>query len=120
MHEASIASELIGAAEQEVRRAKAEGLAEEKGRVQRVKVLVGRLSGASAEALRFAFDAMRAGTLLETAELEIEQPLLTGDCRKCGVRSQFEEAFSPCPQCGSYDIYIEKGRELLLTSIEID
>ena len=119
MHEASIASELIDAAEQEARCAIADGRAPAGGRVKRIKVLVGRLSGASAEALRFAFDAMRAGTLLETAELEIEQPLLTGDCRACGVRSQFEESFSPCPRCGSYDIYIEKGRELLLTAIEI-
>ena len=120
MHEASLIAELITAAEREVNRARTEGRAPAESRVQSITVTAGRLSGASAESLKFAFEAMRAGTLLETARLEVIHPLLPGLCRACGVRSQFEEAFTACPQCGSYDIYFEGGRELLLTSIEIE
>jgi len=41
-------------------------------------------------------------------------------CRGCGARQTIEDLVAACPQCGSSEISIEEGRELLLRSIELD
>ena len=114
MHEAAIAEELIAAADAALVRSRAAG------RVLRLEVAVGRLSGISPEALRFAFERLVPGTRIEGARLEIAEPKARCHCRQCGKRTETDDVFGGCPACGGADVTIEGGRELLLQAIEVE
>ena len=114
MHEVALVQALIEQVEQEIRRA------DQRGRVLRLELHVGRLSGASPDALRFAFEVLAPGTLVEQAELAIVEPRAECRCRACGVNTPIEELVVACPQCGSAAITIDGGRELLLQSIQLE
>jgi len=114
MHELSIAEALIEQVEREVHRAG------RKGRVLKVELSIGQLSGVHHESLRFALDLLAPGTLVEKAEVEIRQPRAICACGQCGGRSEIDQWPLGCPKCGSDQITIEGGRELLLESIELE
>jgi hydrogenase nickel incorporation protein HypA/HybF len=114
MHELSIAQALIDQVEREVRRAG------QSGRVLRLELAVGRLSGVHCESLRFGFDLISRGTIAEGAELNIHEPRAVCVCRACGGREEIDDLVCECPKCRSAEISIEEGRELLLQSIELD
>lgn len=114
MHELSIVDALIDQVRGEVERA---GQA---GRITRVEVAVGRLSGVNADSFRFAFQMLSPGTLLESAALVIREPKAACRCRDCGTRTEIEELAAHCPACASGNVVIEGGQELLLESIELE
>jgi hydrogenase nickel incorporation protein HypA/HybF len=58
--------------------------------------------------------------LIDQAEVHIKQPKATCQCGSCGTRSEVDDWFSDCPKCGSAEVTVEGGRELLLQSIEIE
>ena len=68
--------------------------------------------------LRFAFELLSPGTPAEGAELLIREPPAISRCRQCAASTEIAEMVIDCPQCGSPEIVIEEGRELLLESIE--
>lgn len=114
MHEAAVAEELIAAAQAQLAR---HGV---QGRVLRLEVTVGRLSGVSAEALRFAFERLAPGTPVAGARLDIAEPPAWRRCRRCGDRSRTDELFGVCPACGSDEVTVEGGHELLLQTLEVE
>ena len=114
MHEMSIVQTLLEQIEAEVCRSG------HTGRVLKVELVVGRLSGVHVDALRFAFQLLSPGTLAEQAALEIAQPAAELVCGQCGQRCAIEELESVCPACGSAQVVIEGGRQLLLQSIELE
>ncbi len=114
MHELSIVQALFEQAEQEVRRSG------HQGQVARLDLSIGRLSGVSCDSIRFAFDLLKSETMFHEAELTIAQPPAVCRCRACGAENDVTEITVECPACGSYDIVIEGGREMLLQSIELE
>jgi len=114
MHELSIAEALIEQVGTELDRAG------QNRAVKRLELAVGRLSGVHCDCLRFAFNLLSPGTPAEGAELSIRQPPAISRCRQCGAALEILEMVVDCPQCGSLEIVIEEGRELLLESIEIE
>ncbi len=114
MHELSVVEALID----QVR----ETLVQEggKGRVSKLELSIGRLSGVNCESVRFAFELLSPGTVAEGAEVEIQQPKAACNCRACHARTEIDELVIQCPRCSSSDISIEGGRELLLQSIEVE
>ena len=114
MHELSIVEALIDQVGKELDRAG------QPGRVMRVELSVGRLSGVHGESLRFAFGLLAPGTRVEKAELVIQEPKAVSRCRACGAQVEIDDLVVECPRCGSSDITIEGGRELTLQSIEIE
>lgn len=114
MHELSIAQALIEQVEREV------GRTGQSGRVLRLELAVGRLSGVHCESLRFGFGLISRGTIADGAELVIHEPRAVCLCRTCGGREEINDLVCECPKCQSPEISIEEGRELLLQSIEID
>jgi hydrogenase nickel incorporation protein HypA/HybF len=72
------------------------------------------------DALRFGFQLLSQGTSLEGVELSIRQPAAVSRCRACETSAEIDEMVVACPRCGSLDIVIEKGRELMLETIEIE
>ena len=114
MHELAIAEALIEQVGAELDRAG------QKGAVKRLELAVGRLSGVHCDSLRFAFEVLAPGTPAEGAELAIRQPPAISRCHRCGAAAEIVELVLDCPQCGSSEIAIEQGRELLLETIEIE
>jgi hydrogenase nickel incorporation protein HypA/HybF len=112
VHELSIAEALMEQVEEAVSRAG------RVGPVKRVDVVVGRLSGVHCDSLRFAFEVLSPGTIVEGAELEITESRALTHCRQCGTSREIDELVIVCPVCGSYDISIDSGRDLTLQVIE--
>jgi len=83
-------------------------------------VEVGPLSGVEADLLQSAFEALSPGTMLEGADFIIERPPLSGQCRTCGKEFDFRNLELQCPHCGSSDVQITGGEELLLKSLEVE
>ncbi len=113
MHELSIVEAMLEQVETEVDRSG------ETGRITRLDLTIGRLSGVNADSIRFAFQLLSAGTRAEGAELQISEPKPTCVCRTCLARTEVEELVASCPQCGSPDVTLEGGQGLLLDSIEL-
>jgi hydrogenase nickel incorporation protein HypA/HybF len=92
----------------------------EHGRVLRIELTIGRLSGVNCDSVRFAFDLLAPGTVVEHADLLIREPKAVCHCQACGAESEIDEIVLDCPKCGSSEIAIQEGRELVLQSIEIE
>ncbi len=114
MHEVAIVDALIAQVEEEVRRA---GVS---GKVVRLDLSIGRLSGVSVDAIRFALELLAPGTIVESAQVEIRQPAAVVCCAACDHRAEVEQIPVRCPRCGSRELTIEGGREMLLESIELE
>ncbi|NLV17505.1 MAG: hydrogenase maturation nickel metallochaperone HypA [Syntrophomonadaceae bacterium] len=90
------------------------------GKVNRVKLVVGRLSMALPDSLHFAFEAIcKDEDLFREAILEIEEKEIMCDCLACQRSSELKDIYSfICPACGSNRIEITQGRELYLDYYE--
>ena len=83
-----------------------------------VRIRVGRLAGVVPDALLFSFEVATAGSPLEGATLEIEQPAGRASCHTCGRKFELPDLILLCP-CGSADVEVLSGRELSLASVEV-
>jgi hydrogenase nickel incorporation protein HypA/HybF len=113
MHELSIMDSALSMV---LEQAKAAGAK----RIHVVRLRVGALSGAMPEALQMAFEALTPGTEAEEATLEIEEVPATFRCGKCNEDFTSDEMLAECPNCGALSRDIVTGRELELTSLEVD
>ncbi|MCW2677964.1 MAG: hypA [Modestobacter sp.] len=84
--------------------------------VASVRLRVGRLAGVVPDAMRFCFELVTAGTPLEGAALEFEQPEGRGRCRTCGQDFVLADLILLC-ECGSADVEVLAGRELAVASV---
>ena len=114
MHELGLIQEMISLAEEELSRAGCVS------KVTKITLKVGKLSGASPEALRFAFDVIAPSTRLAGAHLLIVEPQPTCHCPSCGLSTEIDELLFACPSCGNTDIEIHSGRDLYLESIDVE
>ncbi|MGI8768222.1 MAG: hydrogenase maturation nickel metallochaperone HypA [Propionibacteriaceae bacterium] len=81
-----------------------------------VRLEVGKLSGVVPDAMMFCYDLATAGTPLEGSTLEIHQTGGRASCGSCGTTFDTDDLILLCP-CGSADVRIVAGRELLVTSV---
>ena len=86
--------------------------------VTAVNLRIGPLSGVLADAVRFCFDVAAAGTPLAGARLQIDEPRGRGRCRSCQAEFNLSDLILLCP-CGSADVEVLSGRELMLMSVEV-
>jgi len=110
MHELSIADALVGIASRH-----AAGR-----RVTVVEVKVGHLRQVVPSALEFAFELVAEGTLVEGARLELEQVAAQGRCRDCAGVSTMDGFPLACGGCGSLDVEVIAGEELLVDALELE
>jgi hydrogenase nickel incorporation protein HypA/HybF len=106
MHELAITQSVVSAVTERTGRAP----------VAIVRLRVGRLAGVVPDAMRFCFELVTAGTPLEGAGLEIEQPEGRGHCRTCGEDFVLADLILLC-SCGSADVDVLAGRELAVASV---
>ncbi len=114
MHEASIAISLIETVSDLCQQ---EGYAS----IESVRLKVGRAAGVLPDALLFAFDVAKAGSIASQAELIIEYVPLGGFCCDCGSQFESEERYIfNCPACKSRAIKITRGDEMQIIDMEVN
>lgn len=86
--------------------------------VREVRLEVGRLSGVSADSLRFCFEVAAADTGVGGARLVIDEPPGRAHCVTCGEEFSLDEPILLCA-CGSSDVRVLEGEELRILSVTV-
>lgn len=89
-------------------------------RVDAIDLRIGEMTEVIEEALTFAFEALSEGTLSEGAELRVEWVKPRSLCLECASEFDHDRFHRSCPECGSYETMLTRGRELEIASIEVD
>ena len=113
MHEISLVESVVALIEDERRK---QGFS----RVRTIRLKVGRLGHAEPEALRFCFDAVTRGTIVDGARLDIDIVPGEGWCASCSRTVPLEERFAECPLCGNAPIRMTAGDELRVAEMEVE
>ena len=87
-------------------------------RVTLVRLDIGRLSGVVPEAVAFCFELVAEGTPLHAARLEISEPPGRARCHTCSAEFALDQLLLLCA-CGSADVEVLAGRELMIRSVEV-
>lgn len=85
-------------------------------RISCVALQVGKLSGIAPDALRFCFELVTADTALDGATLEISEPSGMAHCRDCEADFPLVGPILLC-DCGSADVRVVSGDQLLISSV---
>ena len=112
MHELSVAESMVTVALENA-------AANHAKRIVRIGLVVGNMSGVSLDALRFAFDAVKADTIADGAELVIEETAAEAHCGACGTSFQAGQYDFRCPSCGA-PVVPTGGDELYVKELEIE
>lgn len=86
--------------------------------VRSVRVQVGALTAVVADAMQFCFALVTEGTVMEGAQLEIDQPPGRAHCRDCTSDFTLTDLILLCP-CGSADVDVTSGQELRIMSMKV-
>lgn len=113
MHELSLTQRLLEIAETHAHQAGAR-------EILSITVEIGDLCGALPEAIEFAFDVCRQGTIAERAHLHFLRTAGQGHCDTCRVRASIDVLTAVCPTCGQLTFEIDRGTQLRVIEIEID
>lgn len=112
MHESGLTEDLFTHTMQHAREANAQ-------RVTRVRVIIGALSDATSESIRFYFDSLATGTIAEGADLDFDRAPGKAHCSACGNDVTIDELFTTCPNCGMYALQITSGNGVYLDRLEV-
>ncbi len=112
MHELAICQSLIQQVESIAQQHGARG-------ADYIRLEIGPLAGVEAPLLERAFTIARAGTLAETATLDIVIQPLQVRCNTCGGESEAKSNRLLCGHCGDWHIEIVSGDQMLLTRVEL-
>lgn len=113
MHEFSVANSLLRLIEENVRQNHGKS-------VIKVVVKVGVLSGVEPHLLKVAFDHLKEGSVADKSELIIEVQQVLIRCRECRYTGEVEDYQFMCRECGSYQLDILDGRDMVLKSIQME
>lgn len=114
MHELSLANDLLRLIEQ---------VAAENGNhpVTGAHLLVGDLTHAEPETLRFAFEVItREHPLVRDCKLTIERVPIQVRCPACDFSGTLVPDHFACPKCDAVGLTVLAGRELRLSHIEVE
>ena len=113
MHEMSLTESLVELIENEQQK---QGFA----RVRTVRLAIGALGHVEADAIRFCFDAIARGTIVEGAQLDIRMVPGQAWCLDCAETVRVSDRAGACPVCGRRQLQIAGGDDLRLTELEVD
>jgi hydrogenase nickel incorporation protein HypA/HybF len=108
VHELGLCTSIVDAIE---RRAKERPVAH-------VRVRVGKLHHVHPEAFEQSFMVAAMGTIAENADAELILLPIRAGCSSCDTSWDSDEMPVVCPACGSIEIELLGGEELVLESIE--
>ena len=121
MHEFSVTSQIVQSVltEAEKRGAK---------KVNEVHLTIGKLTFLGLEQVRFAYEALSKGTIMEGSQLIIEEQEGVVRCSNCGYQGDFKYQDDPlyhvpvptlkCPKCSS-TVSITAGKECTIRNIKM-
>jgi hydrogenase nickel incorporation protein HypA/HybF len=109
----------VGIMQEGVRMAVETARARQAGRITRLTLRVGAMSGVVPEALQFAFEMVSLGTIAEGAALDILTVPAACWCAACAEEFQCEDFLNECPRCHALSGELRRGRELDLASVEV-
>ena len=112
MHEMSLAGGILRLVEQAHER-------EPFARVSRLTLQAGALAGVEVPALRFALEAIAPGTLLEGAQVQIDETPGRAFCMGCGQSVDIRSRTDDCPLCGSPRLQPTGGMELKVLDLVV-
>ena len=112
MHEMSLAEGVIGVVEEAAR-------AHAPCSVRTVRLEIGALAAVECEALRFAFEVVRRGSVAEQAELDIVRGPGAAWCMQCSRSVAIEARGEPCPDCGSWQLQVTDGEQMRVRELEL-
>lgn len=113
MHEMGITQGILAASFEAAEGAGAE-------RITQIHISIGELTEIVDHALQFAFEALTPGTIAEGATLTVTLVGAHSRCNDCGVEYDHDRFQMLCPECGSFDVALLRGRELQIDSIETE
>ena len=112
MHEASLAGGVLQLVEDTARR---EGFV----RLLSLHLEAGQLAGVDVRALRFALESLAPGTLLDGAQIEIDETPGQAWCLPCGQSVAIAQRGDACPVCGGYQLQPTGGMELRVVDMNV-
>ena len=68
--------------------------------------------------MQFCFELATEGTVADGARLDLNVQPGSARCRSCGENFELQDLILLCP-CGSADVEVLSGRELMLMSVEV-
>lgn len=89
-------------------------------RVRRVWLEIGDRSAVMPDAVRFCFDVVAKGTVLEGAALDILAVAAGIQCEACGVYTELSSQLDHCIHCGSPRLRQRSGEELNIKAMEVE
>jgi hydrogenase nickel incorporation protein HypA/HybF len=120
MHEFSISSEIVRTVLNTAEKNNGK-------KVLSIQLEIGELALLSVEQVTFWIHELFKGTVAEGAKIKVKTIKARIRCEACGYQGgiSFEKKdpfqhilFYSCPQCGSFEIKVTKGRECTLRSIQ--
>jgi len=113
MHEMGITESILSIALEQAQQRDAQ-------RILKIRLKIGEMTAVVDECIRFYFEILSKDTMAEGAEIEVENVPIKVKCPRCGrVRRASDYNFT-CPECDVLSTEIVSGRELYLSSIEIE
>ena len=112
MHELSLAGGILQVVEDAAAR-------EAFARVLQLRLEVGKLAGVELQALRFALETIAPGTLLEGAEVLIDEPPGRAWCMGCSTAVEIGQRGDACPACGGHWLTPQGGDELRVVDMQV-
>ncbi len=113
MHEFSIVQSILDTVEGYARQSSASS-------VKRVVIRAGAISGIEPHLLQIAFDTFKGHTVCSEAALEIIIEPLKVECCSCSKIAENTNPLFRCPFCGSTDVRLLNGEDLILERIEME
>lgn len=121
MHEVSVMSSILDSVLEELKKYRVE-------KVEAVYLTIGELTFLGEDQLRFAFEVLTKGTILEGAELVVDREAVEVRCRGCGYAGKAEyledEMYHlqvptlSCPRCGK-GVEAVKGKSCMVRSVKV-
>ena len=113
MHEFAITDEMIKLVVDQASKA---GMA----KVEKINLIVGKLTGYVNESIQFYFDTLSKGTIAEGATLSFEVIPGKLQCQSCQQTFELNQLDYICPGCQGMSVKLVGGNELRVESIEGD
>lgn len=112
MHELAYAGQILSFVE-------CEALKHQARKVSLVRLKMGKYSGLDKDSLSFCLEAISAGTMMESARIEIENIEPEFTCQSCRQVFCSGEAAFVCPICGN-EAKLSSGTEIYIQEVELE
>lgn len=112
MHEYSIVQALIDQCETHAQK--------ESGRIKKIVVKIGVMSGVEPDLLKNAYEVFKEKTVCQNAQLQLDLQEVVIFCNACKREFELKKREYVCPKCQSIDIQIVDGEDMYLMRLELE